>query len=82
MSYIDSIKERIKGFERKNPDDISADKIKNDPKYEKVLQKLEELYVARSQITAQLEKCELDIDACILLLAMSEKKEEIDKRKI
>lgn len=75
-SFLDDLKARIRPFKTRNADDIIAEKIKSDPKYVEVLAKLEELYNKRKIILSQLENVELDIDACLLLLAMSEKKEE------
>ena len=80
MTYVESIKDRINSFRTKNMDDLTAEKIKNDPQYKAALVKLEELYIRRANIMGQLEKVELDIDACLLLVAMNEKKEEINSR--
>lgn len=78
MVWTEELKERINRFATKNPDARDADKIRNDPKYSIMLEKLSVLYDQRNILAAQLEKVELDIDACLILAAMSEKKEEIN----
>jgi hypothetical protein len=79
-SYIDSIKERIKNFKTRNPDEIDAESIRNNPKYDEVLKRLEDLYSTRNNLLGRVEKLDLDIDACLLLMAMDKKKEEINNR--
>jgi ABC-type ATPase with predicted acetyltransferase domain len=78
MVWTEELKERINRFATKNPDARDAEKIRNNPKYANMLEKLEVLYDQRNMLAAQLEKVELNIDACLLLAAMNEKKEEID----
>lgn len=82
MTYIDSLKERIRPFKTRDPDDIAAERIKNNPDYAQALIKLKELYAKRTLALDRLEKIELDIDACLLLLAMNEKKVDIDSRNV
>ena len=79
MAWTDDLKEKINNFSTKDPDKKDADRIRKDPRYASVLEKLEDLYDKRNVMNAQLQKIELDIDACLLLVAMNEKKEEITK---
>lgn len=79
---IDALKERIKRFSSskpKDPDEEDIIRIRNNPQYASVLAKLEELYIKREQLVGNLEKIELDIEACLVLLSMNERKEEINR---
>jgi len=58
--------------------DQLAAKIREDPKYRQVILKLGELTDKRETLQRQLAKTEIDIDACLVLLGMSEEKERID----
>lgn len=79
MTWINELKEKIKGYDSKNPDNVAADKIRNDPKYQPILDKLRLLNDNRVILKNQLEKVELDIEACLIVLAHAERKEEINK---
>ena len=80
---IDFVKATIEKFSHKQtPDEVDAVRIRSNPQYAQVITKLEELYVLRGQLVDHLEKIELDIEACLIMVAMKERKEEIDKNKI
>jgi len=79
MAWTDDLKERINKFSTKNEDVLAAERIKSNPKYNQVLEKLKELYAQRTVLNAQLEKVELDIDACLFMIATNEKKDELNK---
>lgn len=81
MPWVDEFKEKIESFSSKNPDYVAADRIRKDPKYTAVLDKLQKLYNQRKIVLGQLEKCELDIQACLIVLAHADRKEEINKEK-
>jgi len=79
---IDDLKDTIGRFttrKSRDPDDIDAARIRDNPNYAKVLEKLNELYRQREFYLGQLEKIELDIDACLLLVSMNERKQEINR---
>ena len=79
---IDYLKDTIEKFasrKSKDPDDVDAARIRDNPNYVKVLDKLNELYTQRAHILGQLEKVELDIDACLLMVSMNERKEAINR---
>lgn len=80
---IDIIKATIDKFSHKQtPDEVDAVRIRSNPQYNQVITKIEDLYIKRGQLVDQLEKIELDIEACLIMVAMNERKEEIDKNKI
>jgi hypothetical protein len=79
---IHDLKDTINRFttrKSRDPDDVDAARIIANPNYAKVLEKLDELYRQREFYLGQLEKIELDIDACLLLVSMNERKAEINR---
>ena len=80
MDWVNDLKEKIKPFESKNPDYVAADKIRSDPKYTPIIDKLRVLNDNRIILKNQLEKIELDIEACLIVLAHAERKEEINNK--
>jgi hypothetical protein len=83
MKFVDTLKD----ITRKRDDDLKdspidddiAAEIRRDPQYAKVLNKLQELYVEREQLTNRLRKIELDIDTCLVLIDINQERKELSK---
>lgn len=77
MNFVDGLKAKLKKQDRVD----FAKSIRDNPEYERVLEKLRQLTTQRESIQKALMKVELDIDACLVLIEMKREKDEIDKDK-
>lgn len=77
MNFVDGLKAKLKKQDR--VDFVKS--IRDNPEYERVLEKLRQLTAQRESIQKALMKVELDIDACLVLIEMKREKDEIDKDK-
>lgn len=74
MKFIDRLKERVKRRVIDADDDLFT-YYRNNPKYAQVISKLDDLVTRREALILQLRKIEVDIDACIVLISITQEKE-------
>jgi hypothetical protein len=75
MSFV----ERLKAAVNKPSEPDFVDKIQRDPKYAKIISKLESLDEERRLLTKDLAKVELDIDTCLVLIETERQRQELER---
>lgn len=86
MTFVDNLKDIARKKTEKKfqdeeyvVDDDIADQIRRDPQYDKVIAKLRELRLERDVLVRRLEKVELDIDTCLVLISINEERSRLAK---
>ena len=74
MPFVDNLKDIARKKEKKfqDKDDDFASQIRDNPQYERVIEKLRQLYLERQHLWNRLNKIELDINTCLVVIAIAE----------
>lgn len=80
MPFVDNLKDIVHKKEVSQEkgyimDDDIATQIRNDPQYDKVIAKLRILEDERNILLRRLQKIDLDIDTCLVIISIGKERE-------